>query len=526
MAQVKIRYKQQSKHHKIIIMATKSNEIKKALKKAFPTIKFSVTYKHPYGYNVKWQDGIIEGATTEAVEAIAKDWDTSYRQELGGGDCYHGGDSVRYEHEITDETWKKFVIDCVLQTASSGVYFDESWNSFRDKNGKHTHWENEDYNNYLYNGIKTDLNSHDAICDRDQYYRDIDFQKIDELLEQEREYLSQLTIDPQFIAYVGQETETFKVESVKLNLKHPDYRIYNREIIYDLCSETIEKPKAFSELEIEPQFTLLDKESGEKRLANLDELLNTLDPITPVATTETQIRFTNKYDWNRKINNFKHCDRALVQQDCLITEVVKLSPEHYDRFSRQLLNNYNWLDGKGGTDTDIDFGGKKYHELSEVDRKFFDSNSYSCCVLIFAEDRQAILSDPQGYKYARYVARVDIATARQAINAYKQHHKDTKIIPFQKVVPDAPIVNQENTNQPETKVTVEPNKEKYLGHYKNWVNELINSDRATEIISYAVWLENNAQSILNSLYKEFVSNCLESDRATEIISFRDWQQQQ
>lgn len=87
-------------------MATKSSEIKKALRKAFPTIKFSVTYKHPYGYTVKWENGIIEGATTEAVKEIASNWDTSYREELGGGDCYYGGDSVRYDHEILDEAWK------------------------------------------------------------------------------------------------------------------------------------------------------------------------------------------------------------------------------------------------------------------------------------------------------------------------------------------------------------------------------------------------------------------------------------
>lgn len=406
-------------------MATKSSEIKRALKKAFPTIKFSVTYKHPYGYSIKWQNGIIEGATTEAVEAIAKDWDTSYREDLGGGDCYHGGDSVRYEHEITDETWKNFVIECVSQTACSGVYYDESWDSFRDKNNCHTHWENEDYNNWLHNGIKTDLNSHDATSDRDQYYRDIDYQKIDELLKQEREYLSQIAIEPEFTKYVGQETETIKVKSVKLNLKHPDYRIYNREIIYDVCSETIEKPKPFSELETEPQFTILDKESREESKANLDEILNIFEPITPITNADFEYRFTNKYLWDSKINNFKNYSAFIADydyrntHDCWITNFIELSPEHYDRFSRQLLNNYEWLADKGGTGSEADFDYRDYSSLSEAEKEAYSQHTLIYCVFVFTENKEPILVNPSGDSYARYVATVDKEAATDIVNAFE-----------------------------------------------------------------------------------------------------------
>ena len=446
-------------------MATKSREIKKALKAAFPNIQFSVTYKHPYGYKVKWENGIVKGATTEAVEAIALDWDTSYREELGGGDCYYGGDSISYEHEILDETWRQFVIECVLSRACSGVYYDDNWNSFKNANGKHSRWDNERYNKWLHNGIKTDLNDHDAICDRDNYYKEQDQQKIDDLLKQEKEYLSQFSVEPEFNKYVGQETENIKVLSVEIILNRPDYRIYNREIIYDIYSETVEKVKPFSEFETDLQFTILDKESGKERKANIDNILNIFDPITPIASSESQIRFINKYNWNGKINNFKYCDRALVQQDCLITEVVKLSPEHYDRFTRQLLNNYEWLAGKGGTDTDIDFGGRNYSELSQPERELFDKNCYSCCLLIFAEGKKAILIDPQGYNYSRYVAFIDNEIATQAISDHEQQHS--------KKVISLPLPSNQ-----ETTITVAPVKQKYLVHYRNWVSGLLSSDRS------------------------------------------------
>lgn len=502
-------------------MATKSSEIKKALRKAFPTIKFSVTYKHPYGYTVKWENGIIEGATTEAVKEIASNWDTSYREELGGGDCYYGGDSVRYDHEILDEAWKQFVIDCVLKNASSGVYFDKSWNSFRDKNQRHTHWENEEYNNYLYNGIKTDLSSHDAICGRDNYYRDIDEQKIDDLIAQEREYLSQIAIDPEFTKYVNQETETIKVLSVKIIFNRPDYTIYNREIVYDFCSETIEKPKPFSELETEPQFTLLDKESGEERLANLDGLLNILDPITPVSTLETDIRFINDYDWNRKINNLKYCTSDAVKQECLITEVIELSTEHYDRFTNNLLLEYEWLDEKGGTYSDVNFGDKDYRDLSEKELALFEEKSYFSCVLVFAQNKQPFLINPEGYGYSRYVAKVNPEVAKEAIAQYNNKtSRNVEILPT-----PAPASNVIKIQDYKQKITEKTRKE-VQSYYKVWVTELVNSDRVTEIIPYAVWLENNVQSVLQTLYKKFVADCLKSDRVTEIVSFEEWQQQQ
>ena len=392
-------------------MATKSSEIKKALRKAFPTIKFSVTYKHPYGYTVKWENGIIEGATTEAVEAIAKNWDTSYREELGGGDCYYGGDSVRYEHDITDKTWKQFVIDCVLVRASSGVYYDEELDTFKRADGRYTHWENVDYSTWLYNGIKTDLSSYNAISDRDTYYQHIDEQKIDDLIAEERRYLSHFTVEPEFNKYVGQETETIKVVSVQINLKRPDYKIYNREIVYDIYSETIEKPKPFSECETELQFTILNKESGEESKADLDGILNIFDPITPIVNDDFKYRFNNKYAWDRKINNFKNYSGSIVDydhfntDDCWITNFIELSPEHYDRFSRQLLNNYEWLADKGGNGSEADFDCRDYSErtshgveatstrvssLSEAEKEMYSHHTLTYCVFVFSENKKGL----------------------------------------------------------------------------------------------------------------------------------------
>lgn len=152
-------------------MATNSKEIKKALRGAFPTVNFSVTYKYPYGYRIEWSNGVLQGATTEAVKAIAGEWDTSVRQDLGGGDYSNYGDSVRYYHNVTDENWKNFVVDCVLETACEGVYYDSEYKTFKNEGGSHVHHENKELKDYLENGVRTVLNTVSSDTEKEWYYK-------------------------------------------------------------------------------------------------------------------------------------------------------------------------------------------------------------------------------------------------------------------------------------------------------------------------------------------------------------------
>ena len=149
---------------------TKSKEIKAALKKSFPSIKFSVTYKHPYGYKVKWENGIKEGATSEAVKAIADKWDEQ-RNISHDPDPIYIGDSVSYDHEISDQVWKQFVIEKVQEVACTGAVYNEKWDEFRDKDDRRTYHENDQYREWLYNGIKSDLENSDSVWNKEQYYK-------------------------------------------------------------------------------------------------------------------------------------------------------------------------------------------------------------------------------------------------------------------------------------------------------------------------------------------------------------------
>ena len=109
---------------------TKSSEIKKALKQAFPKIEFSVTYKTYYGYLIAWENGIREGATLEAVKAIADNWNTHRNISEDPYEPSYVGNPVRYEHEITDNQWREFVAEQVANSYGNGNIYNARLDCF------------------------------------------------------------------------------------------------------------------------------------------------------------------------------------------------------------------------------------------------------------------------------------------------------------------------------------------------------------------------------------------------------------
>ena len=67
-----------------------------------------------------------------------------------------------------------------------------------------------------------------------------------------------------------------------------------------------------------------------------------------------------------------------IQPDCArVTETVEMNSAEYDVFTSSFCESREWLAGKGGLNN---------------------------CLLVKAPHRPALVIDPQGYDYARYVA--------------------------------------------------------------------------------------------------------------------------
>jgi len=155
-----------------------------------------------------------------------------------------------------------------------------------------------------------------------------------------------------------------------------------------------------------------DKQTPQVNTVAIEEL-NPLDikPAylnIPPSFMEGQFPNTNKNDAVTECKEQISSGKFYIEL-CYVEEFVLLSEKEYDYFAGHLLTTYSWLDGKGGngTTTPVEREVKSFYEYTEAEQEQYRKGLYTKCVAVVAPNREAILVDPQGYSYARYIAFTD-----------------------------------------------------------------------------------------------------------------------
>lgn len=134
-----------------------AKSVRKALKKHFPGTKFSVRS----GYEcvrVTWTDGMVTGASSNAVKAVCSEFDTCVAHDVYG-DPYYSGVSVYYTHNVSHE---------IVEQATKMV--EDSWTDAYEPNGRLNHWAEQELDDLCRNGLATEIESDDAQYDKRNYY--------------------------------------------------------------------------------------------------------------------------------------------------------------------------------------------------------------------------------------------------------------------------------------------------------------------------------------------------------------------
>lgn len=108
-----------------------------------------------------------------------------------------------------------------------------------------------------------------------------------------------------------------------------------------------------------------------------------------------------------KDDNLDHTeiyDKKQCRETCQVSREVHLTTEVYALFEKQLMSDYSFFDGMGGSRTDdrriqssID-----YDMMTEEERETVEWYNIDC-VAIYCDGELKLIVDPQGYNYARYV---------------------------------------------------------------------------------------------------------------------------
>lgn len=139
-------------------------------------------------------------------------------------------------------------------------------------------------------------------------------------------------------------------------------------------------------------------------------LENCIDPCTRKrdAVEEYEERITD------------NAEKELTRYTCKVFREVIMTQEEYDIFSRQLMDDWSFVAGTGGSRTDdVRINSMMdYNSMDEEERKTVDWYSYDC-VAVYCGVKLMMVVDAQGHSYCRYVYLVDKKTEKTST-----HHTD------------------------------------------------------------------------------------------------------
>lgn len=168
------------------------------------------------------------------------------------------------------------------------------------------------------------------------------------------------------------------------------------------AAEEIRKQKEFEE-------QLKQREIEEAEAKKRAEIRKANEKIIEDNHTVKKVNYTivNAILKANKDDNLDHTEiyeEKQCRETCQVSREVHFATEVYTLFEKQLMSDYSFFDGMGGSRTDdrriqssID-----YDMMTEEERETVGWYNIDC-VAIYCDGELKLIVDPQGYNYARYV---------------------------------------------------------------------------------------------------------------------------
>ena len=198
--------------------------------------------------------------------------------------------------------------------------------------------------------------------------------------------------------------------------------------------EEIEKAERIAQYEREQEEARKAHEAYEtQRKIDRDVILNNIT-VEDLAEGE-QIYITNLVggigkecnidELNEEIERSPHYSEALITRKVIFTTL-----EAYETFTKYLLDDFEFLAGKGGTaseDVRLESVDNPFYRLNEEQKeniKLFMND----CVAFYYNDELLLVSDPEGYSYSRYTykptAETKVINAQEETNRQQEESKE------------------------------------------------------------------------------------------------------
>ena len=390
-------------------LSEKSRELKKELRNKFKGVKFSVR-SGSGSINVSWTDF----PTVEAVQEIANKYE-----------------SVRYD-EYTGE---------ILCGGNTFVFTNNSWSDEMKKSIKENliiKYGIEFYNEYI-------ENSYDGFRYEKEAYKELYKKSLEVAADTEEK--EEPTTEDKKVLYSNEEVQIIEKgkttriyfngkpsEEIRNSIKALGFRFFKNDGFYwgiysnKTTLEAIKEALQVEEVENNREdLEAILKHEIEYTNQVLKEELKEVEPIE-IAEAKEEIKINN-VTVGRKENNIYDVEEYGTKEDIIITKYAILKNNDFDYMCNNLLNDFKFLEGFGGSRAEAKEGAEvpQDYDINYIYNNKDKFNFYEINILITNEDKtRFIVVNPHGYNYCRYTGILTTAEGKRVLKQLKGEPKENK----------------------------------------------------------------------------------------------------
>lgn len=390
-------------------LSEKSRELKKELKNKFKGVKFSVR-SGSGSINVGWTDF----PTVEAVQEIANKYESvSYDEYTGEILC--GGNTFVF----TNNSWSDEMKECIKENLiiKYGIKFyneciENSYDGFRYEKEAY----NELYKKSLEVAADTEEKEEPKAEDKKVLYSNEEIQIIEK----------------------GKTTRIYfngkPSEEIRNSIKALGFRFFKNDGFYwgiysnKTTFEAIKEALQVEDVEQVDDLETIIQHEQEYTNQVLKEELKEVEPLE-VAEAKEEIK-VNDVTVGRKENNILDVEEFGTKENIIITKYAILKNNDFDYMCNNLLNNYSFIKGLGGSRAEAKEGEDVPKEY-DINYIYANKNKfafYEINILITNQDNtKFIVVNPHGYSYCRYTGILTAAEGKRVLKQLKGEIKENKL---------------------------------------------------------------------------------------------------
>ena len=386
----------------------RAREIRKELKAKFKGVKFSVRTKKYSGgssISVSW----VDFPTVEEVEKITSKYE-SVRYDEYTGEILSGGNTYIHTYNTWSEEMETNIKENLVKK-----YGAEFYNKYINETYDFYRYAREIYQDMYNKSLVTEAEAEEQTTDKKVLYSNEEIQ----IIEKEK------TTRIYFNGKPNEETRN--------SIKALGFRFFKNDGFYwGIYSNKITLEAIKEALQVEDVEQVDDLETiiqHEQEYINqvLKEELKEVEPLE-VAEAKEEIK-VNDVTVGRKENNILDVEEFGTKENIIITKYAILKNNDFDYMCNNLLNDFKFLEGFGGSRAEAKEGAEvpQDYDINYIYNNKDKFNFYEINILITNEDKtKFIVVNPHGYSYCRYTGILTAAEGRRILKQLKGEPKENK----------------------------------------------------------------------------------------------------